>query len=49
MSAERDLASRIKELNKSLGADASEQAIKILEGLKKDSSPTEEHLRVGLT
>lgn len=44
---ERELASRVKALTKCVAAnEPPENAIKLLESLKKDASPTEEMLRV---
>jgi hypothetical protein len=47
---QRELESRIKALTKCVAAnEPAENAIKLLESLKKDCSPTEEMLRVRLT
>ncbi|KAJ3530794.1 hypothetical protein NM208_g9167 [Fusarium decemcellulare] len=44
---ERELASRVKALTKCVAAnEPPENAIKLLESLKKDASPTEEMLRI---
>lgn len=44
---QRELESRVKALNKSVAAnEPAENALKLLETLKKDASPTEEMLRV---
>lgn len=44
---QRELESRVKALTKSVAAnDPPETAIKLLDSLKKDASPTEEMLRV---
>jgi transcription elongation factor S-II len=46
---QRELESRIKALTKCVAAnEPAENAIKLLESLKKDCSPTEEMLRVRL-
>lgn len=44
---QRELESRIKALTKSVNAkEAPENALRLLESLKKDAAPTEEMLRV---
>lgn len=44
---QRELESRIKALTKSVAAnEAPENALRLLETLKKDAAPTEEMLRV---
>lgn len=46
---QRELESRVKALTKSVAAnEPPENAIKLLETLKKDAKPTEEMLRVSL-
>jgi hypothetical protein len=45
---QRELESRVKALTKCVAAnEPAENAIKLLESLKKDAKPTEEMLRVG--
>lgn len=46
MMDDRELHSRIKDLNKALASEAPPIVIKLLEDLKKDTAPTEEQLRV---
>lgn len=46
---QRELESRVKALTKVVAAnEPPENALKLLETLKKDASPTEEMLRVGV-